>query len=592
MRFRVLTMQQSTTPRTRQRRRSSSRREITPGALTTALSIGTVLVLVALTFVADWFRVPELSLLSSTSVLSPNGDQNFDVATVSYQLSDQAEVVARVVGPNGGVVNTLVNAQTLPAGQHNVVWDGRTTAGQAVTDGQYRLEIIASGTARSTTQSLPVRVDTQPPSIQLVNLPNGQRVRENALTVEGVTDLGATVLVAGSPTPILVDGQGQFSFLHRLEEGTNRLEIVSTDDAGNTASIQREISLITTPPELEIISPTDNAWVNKTVTTISGRTSPNVELSINNEIVQVAADGAFFHQITLEEGDNLIRATATDDVGNVAINEILVRVQTTAPVLSLNLDDGMVFNSPVVQLSGNTQPGAIVLVNGVPVQVGQGGSFQTSLQLVEGMNSINVEVRDLAGNVTSLNRQVAYQLPRTPTFVEDMLRNLAVLPSAVVPALVAIGFIAAFVVLRQRGVSMSISVDQPTFVPGLPGEGKVMMIWLDLNQTTRVTLEVMDVNGYPVATILRDRRRPGRRHTFTWDGYDDFGRPLNPGSYTIQAEAGVSPVTVQTSFGITIGEDILVHRRGQTRGVSGMLGGGVPSVPGVIDVDVNDRPRG
>ena len=112
--------------------------------------------------------------------------------------------------------------------------------------------------------------------------------------------------------------------------------------------------------------------------------------------------------------------------------------------------------------------------------------------------------------------------------------------------------ILGFIYLRQNRVSLTLSVDQPTFVPGMPGEEKALAISLDLSKTANVSLEVLDQKGYPRATILRNRRKIGRRHVFYWNGYDDHGRPLPADDYTVQVEAGAPPLQVTSALQIRI----------------------------------------
>ncbi|HLF87428.1 MAG TPA: FlgD immunoglobulin-like domain containing protein [Anaerolineales bacterium] len=578
--------QQQTSPRTTQRRRRAQREDFRPGILTTAAGIGVVLVLLSLTFVADWLRTPEITLLSSTALLSPNGDQDRDFVTLSYRVSEEAKVTAQVVSPRGGLVQTLLLDESQLPGQYSLTWNGLNELGEVVSDGQYRLEITARGTLRASQQNLTLQVDTTPPTLQLTNVPNGLRVRENALTIEGVTDPDANVFVTGNPQPVQVDGQGHFAFLYRLNEGANLLEIRAADPAGNSTVLRRDISLVITPPEVVIASPVDDAFLNQSLITVSGQASPNVTLTVNEIPVQVGEDGAFNHQFNLEEGDNLIRVVATDDVGNITLHEMVVHLKTGAPSLFLNIEDGETFNDPVLHLTGRTDPGAIVQVNGQVVPVGEGGNFQIALQLFEGQNIVDVVARDQAGNITTLTRQVQYTIGSAPSGFDRLLRNLSILPTLTIPALLLAGFLIALVMFRQRGVGMTLAVDQPSFKPGLPGEGKVLLIWLELNRDTRLTLEVLDPNGFPRATLLHDRRRTARKHTFSWDGYDDFGRPVPPGEYIIQAEAGVNPVKVMTSIPVLIEEDILAHRRGASSPVMGL------PTREVIDVQGRDFRRG
>ncbi|GAB4578902.1 MAG: hypothetical protein Fur0022_16390 [Anaerolineales bacterium] len=557
--------------------------------ITTAASIGVVLVLLSLTFVADWLRTPEITLLSTTALLSPNGDQDRDFVTLTYRISEEGRVTAQVVSPRGGLVQTLLLDEPQLPGQYSIIWNGLNELGEVVADGQYRLEITARGTLRSSQQNLTLQVDTTPPTMQLANVPNGLRVRENALTIEGVTDPGANVFVTGNPQPVQVDGQGNFAFLYRLNEGPNVLEIRAVDPAGNSTTLRRDISLIVTPPEVVIASPVDDAFLNQSLITVSGQASPDVTLTVNDVPVTLGQDGTFNHQLTLEEGDNLIRVVATDDVGNVTLEELVVHLKSGAPSLSLNIEDGETFNEPVLQLTGRTDPGAIVQINGQVVPVGEGGDFQLALQLFEGQNIVDVVARDQAGNITNLTRQVRYAISTAPTGLQRLWENLSILPSLTIPVLLLAGLLIALVMFRQRGVTMTLAVDQPTFKPGLPGEGKVLLIWLELTRDTNVTLEVLDPNGFPRATILQNRRRTARKHTFSWDGYDDFGRPVPPGDYTLQAEAGANPIKVSTAIPIRIEEDILAHRRGTNTPIMG-LPTGLPTGE-VIDVKVQDLNR-
>jgi len=554
--------QQQVSSRSSLRQRRINRGSLNSGSLTTVITVGIVIILIGSTFVADWLRTPEIELLATSDLISPNGDLDHDSTTISYYLSEDADVSARVISARGTVVRTLLLEEPQGAGQHSVTWSGLNERGEPVADGGYRLEINAQGTVRGSSQSANLTVDTTPPALQLANVPDGLRVRESSLTIQGVTDPDATVTVSGNPQPVLVDGQGQFSFPFRLGEGVNTIQVSAADPAGNTTSLRRDISLVLTPPEVAIASPVNDSWSNQALVTVSGRASPNVTLAINDQPVNLAQDGSFNHQLSLLDGDHLLRVVATDDVGNVTLEEVLVHVKTAAPAVFLNVEEGQVLNDPVLQLSGQTEAGATARVNGQAVPVGATGNFQLGLQLFEGENIVDVEVRDRAGNLTTVNRQVGYQVSTTPNNLDRLARGFSNLPALTAPAAAAAGILILLVFLRQRGLALTLSVDQQVFAPGLPNEGKVMLIFLEVNRNTRVTLEVLDRNGFPRTTILQDRRRTARKHTFTWDGYDDYGRPLPPGEYTIQAEAGTNPVRVTTGVQVHIQEDILVHRRG------------------------------
>jgi flagellar hook assembly protein FlgD len=543
------------------RRRGISQGGLTPGVVVTALTIGGVLLLLAVTFVADWFRTPDLTLSASPLLLSPNGDQDHDAVTAAYSLTDNADVTAQVFNQVGGLVRILGSQQPQSAGQHFIVWDGRDDLGQPVADGRYRLQVTAKGTVRSASQSVVLQVDTQPPTLRLVNLPDGLRVREPSLVVQGLTDSDATVWVTSNPQPIAVDGQGRFEFLRKLTEGPNQLEVRAVDSAGNSTGLTREIALVTTPPDVVITTPVDDEWTNQQLTTVNGQAPPGIALTINDQPVAVNPDGSFQYELLLEEGGNLIRVAATDDLGNLTTQERLVHLKMKPPLLTLNAEEGATFGDAVLQLNGRTDVGATVRVNGQVVPVSALGDFQVTLNLFQGDNLIQAEARDQAGNVSTINRRLRYAPSTSGRGVERLARNLSDLPSLAIPLLIVLPIVLLLAFYGLRPVSLVLSVDRRSFTPGVPGEGKVLILSLDLSKPARTTLEVLDQYGRPLATILHNRRRSAGEQHFFWDGYDDYGRPVPPGEYVIQAVAGTPAAHVTSAVQVSVQEDALVHGR-------------------------------
>ncbi len=547
------------------RRRSTGRSGLTPGMIITALTIGGVLVLLATTFVADWLRTPGLTTSATSSFLSPNGDLDHDSITVTYNLSEEANVTAQILGEGGGLVRTLMVDRPQLAGQHFIVWDGLSDLNQPVADGSYRLQLTANGLIRSISQSITVQVDTQSPTLQLVNFPDGLRVGEPTLVVQGLTDSDATVWAIGNPQPIGVDGQGRFSFRHRLVEGDNQIDIRSVDPAGNSTRLARQIILVTTPPEVIIATPLDDEWTNQALTTVTGQAPPGTTLEINDRQVGVNADGSFQYEILLEEGDNLIQVVATDDVGNITTQERLVHLKTVPPTLALNVEEGSVVGDATLQVTGRTDTGATLVINGQTVPVSAQGDFQATLNLSQGDNLIQAEARDQTGNVTNLTRRIRYEVSPPARGVERLARNWSELPPLTLPLLIALPMILLLAFNRLRPVSLVLSVDRRSFTPGVPGEGKALVLSLDLSKASRVTLEVLDQFGHPLATIQHNRRRSAGEHHFFWDGYDDYGKVVPPGEYVIQAVAGTPGANVTSAVQVTVQEDTLIHGRVERR---------------------------
>jgi hypothetical protein len=109
---------------------------------------------------------------SSPSTFSPDGVD--DASRLSFHLSEPATVTVLVRTSSGTLRRTLMSGQSLGAGYHSVVWDGRNDSGSKVPNGQYRFHVNAvdGGGLPATEIVVPVVVDrgSQPWPINVVLL--------------------------------------------------------------------------------------------------------------------------------------------------------------------------------------------------------------------------------------------------------------------------------------------------------------------------------------------------------------------------------------------------------------------------------------
>ncbi|HEB65955.1 MAG TPA: hypothetical protein ENJ02_10510 [Chloroflexi bacterium] len=554
-------MRQDTSQSRRLRNQSRIQREGYAGVATTVLSLVVVALLLTVTFAAEWLRAPEITAAATQALISPNGDQDRDATTLSYTLSEEATVRIEVLDANGQVVRTLVADETQPAGQGFVTWDGTDDSGRRVADGLYRLQITAAGVARSVSRSVLVEVDTTPPTLQLVNLPNGMRMRQPVLEIQGITEPGASVWISGNPAEISVDPDGRFQAQVRLQDGENSFELRAVDEAGNTARLTRRVELVTTPPDILVTDPPDQSWFSSPIVTVRGEAPPDTTLTVNGQPVAVAPDGSFSYDLLLDEGENVIRITATDDVGNLTTVERYVTIKTQPPALSINLTEGERSNTPVIQLSGSTEPGAAVLVNRRVVPVGPKGDFTVALNLNQGDNLLEVTARDQAGNTTTLTRRVTYALPAAPNPLQRVARNLAEVPAGMLGTglgIVLLGMV-IWMLRRQQPVVLTLSAEERDLTPTIPRGLERLTITLELNRPASITVQVLDEGGRRQTTLIRNRRRSARRHRFFWDGYSAAGKPVAPGEYTVQASARALPSQVVSAVQVRVRPAITVR---------------------------------
>ncbi len=553
-------LEQAETERTGIRRRATSR-GLSFGPIATAITVGTVAVLLGVTFIGDWLRTPKITAEASPSLISPNGDQAQDTTNFSYTLNEDAYVTVLVFNENNRLVQTITKNEFQTRGQHVAVWNGKDSLGQVAPDGRYRLEVTAKGTMMAGSQSANVLVDTQPPTLRLANLDEVSRVREASLTIEGLTDPDAVVQLAGEPQMVPVDADGRFSLKRQLAEGSNVIQVSATDPAGNVASLTREIILVTKPPEITIAAPANDLWTNESLIIVTGAVPKGASLKVNGQEATVGTDGQFEREVILQEGDNILRIEATDDVGNVTSQEIIVHRKSTAPSLSVNVEDGTTFQQAEVQIIGKTDSGATVLVGGQGVTVSSLGEFQTTVKLLNGENLLEVVAQDQAGNTTKLQRRLKFEVTPPESELARVARNLPNLSTYFVPVLISLPLLLILAYLLTRPVSLVLSAENSTFRPGLPEEGRFLKVGIELSKPARTTVEIKDSRGNTVATLLHRRHRGAGQQNLYWNGYDDFGRAVVPGDYTIHATASTTGGTVTGTLNVSILEDKAVHRQ-------------------------------
>ncbi len=542
-------------------RRRATSKGLSFGPLATAITIGAVAVLLGVTFIGDWLRTPKIAASASPSIISPNGDQAQDSTNFSYTLNEDAQVTIQVLDANGNSIQTLVSNEFQTRGQHVTVWNGQSSLGQTAADGRYQVQVTAQGTVRASAQSANVVIDTIPPTLRLANLDEVSRIREANLTVEGLTDPDAVIQLEGDPTIIPVGADGHFSIKRQLLEGSNTVQVLATDPAGNVAVVSREVVLVTRPPEVTVTNPVNGEWTNESIVNVAGTVPPGTSLKVNGQEAVVREGGLFEREIILQEGENILRIEATDDVGNVTSQELILRRKTIPPNLTVNVDEGEIFQQSDVQIMGKTDAGAVVLVGGQSVAVSSLGEFQTTVSLLNGENLLDVVAQDQAGNTTQLQRRVTFDITPPESELARVARNLPSLSTYFVPVLISLPFLLILAYFMTRPVSLVISSESNAFQPGLPKEGRFLRLAIDLTKAARTTVVVKDRRGNTIATLLHRRHRASGQHTLHWDGYDDFGRVAPPGEYTVQATASTTGGRVKGILNISIVEDRTVHRQ-------------------------------
>lgn len=150
-----------------------------------------------------------------------------------------------------------------------------------------------------------------------------------------------------SPDSATFDQSGEvlsceFTPASALADGPHTIEINATDYDGNSAvAVTSTFRIDTTPPTLNVTSPTDNLLTNQTTLNVVGMTNDaystpvTVEITVGSNVYTptVGQDGAFTQAVTLADGVNTITVKATDSSGLITTVTRTVTVDSTPPTI-------------------------------------------------------------------------------------------------------------------------------------------------------------------------------------------------------------------------------------------------------------------
>ena len=179
--------------------------------------------------------------------------------------------------------------------------------------------------------------------------------------------------------------------------------------------------------KVEVVSD-DNLHPNKTATITAKVTEIGTNAPVEGANVTVKGLGINASKKTGKDGlavfdvtpndKGIIIVTATMENRIIGTAEIRVVPDNSAPWLELDPLAPMT-NKPQTEVTGRTNPGNTVTLNGSPAQVAQDGSFKGNVTLKEGLNTIVGEAKNAAGMTT--RKMVTITLDTIPPniFIDD-----------------------------------------------------------------------------------------------------------------------------------------------------------------------------
>ena len=388
------------------------------------------------------------TLISRTLVLM-EGPNAVKVTAVDYlgnvnqivryvTLDTQAPYIAMVT--EDSTVNTptvTVTGLTEPTGVAidvagapvTVDAEGRFTAPVTLKDGINRIDIHGVDTVGNERHvHVAIALDRTPPWVRLME-PLSDTVTVRDVPVKGLVEQGARVFVNDREVEVRL---GYFETVVSTREGPFALRVSAVDQAGNEAVLERALDVDTMAPTVGLTFPPEGYTTNLATMTVVGTLSLDGESAASVRLIDLyiagsprlfdLATGEFSQDVQLEEGVNRIAVRAVDGAGNEVTVVRTVMLDSEAPYLSVaiggtRMDPNWrepVATGPSVRVTGFTEVGASLMVNGVSVQVDTAtGSFDYVLELPAPAGGlritttvVSVVATDAAGNAQAFEQKV------------------------------------------------------------------------------------------------------------------------------------------------------------------------------------------
>ena len=133
--------------------------------------------------------------------------------------------------------------------------------------------------------------------------------------------------------------------------------------------------------------------------------------TVNGATVEIFADGSFQSDLALDVGLNTINVVVTDQLSRSNSRNAAVFVVLATTPLPFNVfypGDGIEVRQRDLPVSGVTKPDAVVLVNGISVEVNALGIYLAIVVPEDDTNLIEVVATDIFGNLRSQTIAVFY----------------------------------------------------------------------------------------------------------------------------------------------------------------------------------------
>ncbi len=155
---------------------------------------------------------------------------------------------------------------------------------------------------------------------------------------------------------------------------------------------------------------------------VQGRTTPGNSIEVDGIPIPVKPDGGFTIPLELRRGSNAYGLLVRNSSGTTRLVNLMVTVNdrdqngelilATDPIPNLTVQlppRGVPLTQPILAVSGATDPGNRVEINGETVAVADDGTFSSSVTLPPGESELLIQAIDPKGRIGEISRPVEFK---------------------------------------------------------------------------------------------------------------------------------------------------------------------------------------
>jgi hypothetical protein len=254
--------------------------------------------------------------------------------------------------------------------------------------------------------------------------------RSSKIAVSGTVDSGAAVIVTNKTTSSNINAIVSGSTWNcdvDLADGVNNLSVSAKKPQSATSVAAVDVTLDSVAPLLNVSALSNGSYASTQVQNVSGTVSDlsGVSVVVNGKPA-VLFGNAFSVPVELVAGVNKISVVAVDAAGNTSVDNRVISYDAAKPIISIQSPfDNSYTSNNVLTIKGSVDKPSIVTVAGVPVVV-ESGVWSAVVDLLAGVNTVEVVATDLYGNSSSEKRSITFDNVKPSLAITSPAQDVAV----------------------------------------------------------------------------------------------------------------------------------------------------------------------